>query len=131
MSTYSCPMTFSNAGNWTFQKHLVWLRCVRYVTSTDIDWEFEFFKNESLQIGEHLVVDPSFEEEACSTGSIVVAVSQDGLITGIFKIGEGSFHQISVCEAVKVEYIINMALEKIRYFVSIDYLFIHVLMQFL
>lgn len=50
------------------------------------------------------------EEEACSTGSIVVAVGVKGLITGIFKIGEGSFHQNAVCDAVKVSFILTMTL---------------------
>lgn len=50
-------------------------------------------------------MDPTVEEEACSTGSIVVAVTGKGMITGIFKIGEGSFHPKAVCDAVEVNII--------------------------
>lgn len=57
-----------------------------------------------FQIGEHLIVDPTVEEEACSSGSVVVSITRRGLLTGIFKIGEGSFHQKAICEAVKVRF---------------------------
>ena len=54
------------------------------------------------KIGEYLVVDPTVEEEACSSGSIVVSVTASGSITEVFKIGEGSFHPTAICDAIKV-----------------------------
>lgn len=64
------------------------------------------------KIGEYFIVDPTVEEEACSTGSIVVAVTGKGMITGIFKIGEGSFHPKAVCDAVEVAEIIGKELNE-------------------
>ncbi|XKL60954.1 hypothetical protein PGB90_008011 [Kerria lacca] len=64
------------------------------------------------KIGEYLVVDPTVEEEACSTASIVVSVGENGSITGIFKIGEGSFHQNAICDAIKLAGTIGNELNK-------------------
>lgn len=44
------------------------------------------------KIGDHCLVDPSPEEEVCSTASIVLAVAENSFITSVFKAGVGSFH---------------------------------------
>ncbi|XP_049862902.1 exosome complex component RRP42 [Schistocerca gregaria] len=42
------------------------------------------------KIGDNCVVDPTAEEEACSVASVVIAVTESGLVTSVFKTGEGS-----------------------------------------
>ncbi|XP_065203711.1 exosome complex exonuclease RRP42 [Planococcus citri] len=79
-------------------------------------WKIDVSKAPCLvtlcKIGEFLIVDPTVEEEACSSGSIVVSVTEKGLLTGIVKIGEGSFHQKAICEAVKLACSIGIKLNE-------------------
>lgn len=42
------------------------------------------------KIGEHCVVDPSNQEECCSSGSLLVSISET-MFTSVLKIGPGSF----------------------------------------
>ena len=48
------------------------------------------------------MVDPTLEEETCSNSSVVVAVTESGLITSVFKTGVGSFHPQTLEETLKV-----------------------------
>lgn len=45
------------------------------------------------KIEDHLIVDPSLEEEIVADAFITIALSEDGLITGIQKSGMGAFRQ--------------------------------------
>jgi len=54
------------------------------------------------KIGEHLVVDPSLEEETVADAFITVAFSDDGAITGIQKSGMGTFRYDQLKRAVEM-----------------------------
>lgn len=51
------------------------------------------------KIGEHCIVDPSMEEEQCSVGSVVVAISGQHFST-ITSIGVGSLHEDTLFECL-------------------------------
>ncbi|GLH08754.1 Exosome complex component RRP42 [Gryllus bimaculatus] len=53
------------------------------------------------KIGDHCLVDPTAEEEVCSTASIVLAVSENAFITSVFKAGVGSFLPQTLHETFK------------------------------
>ena len=55
-----------------------------------------------FQIGNHYLVDPTPEEECCSSSGIVVAVSGNKKITAVRKIGSGSLHPDSLVSMLKV-----------------------------
>lgn len=54
------------------------------------------------QIGNHYLVDPTPEEECCSSSGVVVAVSGTKKITAVRKIGSGSLHPESLVSMLKV-----------------------------
>lgn len=54
------------------------------------------------KIGEHCVVDPSAEEEVCSSASLVVGVS--------VREENGKFHQFYGCTCIRFEYYIKNCL---------------------
>ena len=54
------------------------------------------------RIGNHCVVDPTLEEEACSSACLVMGVTSDGRVTAMRKTGAGSFHLGTIREAVKI-----------------------------
>jgi len=54
-----------------------------------------------LKIGNHYVVDPTPEEEFCSSSGVVVSVSSGMKITAVRKIGSGSFHPDSLASMLK------------------------------
>ena len=60
----------------------------------------------NFQIGNHYLVDPTPEEECCSSSGIVVAVSGNKKITAVRKIGSGSLHPESLASMLKVKYFI-------------------------
>jgi exosome complex component RRP42 len=53
------------------------------------------------RIGNQCVVDPTPEEETCSSASLLLAVSPSGFITTVKKIGGGSFQQDSIESATR------------------------------
>jgi len=55
-----------------------------------------------LKIGNHYVVDPTPEEEFCSSSGVVVSVSSGMKITTVRKIGSGSLHPDSLVSMLKV-----------------------------
>jgi exosome complex component RRP42 len=54
------------------------------------------------RIGNHCVVDPTPEEEACASACIVMGVTPKGRITAVRKTGAGSFHMETMADAVKM-----------------------------
>ena len=54
------------------------------------------------QIGNHFVVDPTLEEESCSSSGILVAVAGNREIMAVRKIGSGSLHSESLASMLKV-----------------------------
>ena len=54
------------------------------------------------RIGGHCVVDPTPEEEACCTASLVLGVAPDGAITSARKLGPGGFHAHTLTEAMEL-----------------------------
>lgn len=57
------------------------------------------------KIGEHVIVDPTIEEETCSTTSVVIGVSfppdqEQGFITAIKTIGSGSIHSDTLDDCI-------------------------------
>nr|SVE92636.1 EOG090X0CWA [Megafenestra aurita] len=54
-----------------------------------------------MKIGNHYLVDPTPEEECCSSSGIIVAVSGDKKITAVRKIGSGSLHSDSLISMLK------------------------------
>lgn len=61
----------------------------------------------NFQIGDHCVVDPTAEEEACGAASIVISVTESTKITALFKVGIGSFHQQTLKDTLKVNLILK------------------------
>lgn len=53
------------------------------------------------KIGEHCVVDPSSDEEHCSTAALVVAVSQ-GRFTTVLQSAPGAFISTTLLECLKI-----------------------------
>ncbi len=54
------------------------------------------------KIEDHLAVDPSLEEETVADALITIALSEDGLITGVQKSGMGTFKQEHLKRAVEL-----------------------------
>jgi len=52
------------------------------------------------RIGNHVVVDATPEEEACTSASLIMGVTPSGAVTAVKKTGSGSFHSASVTEAM-------------------------------
>lgn len=52
------------------------------------------------RIGNYCVVDPTPEEEACSSASLVMAVTPEGNVTTVKKVGPGAFNMDSLQRAV-------------------------------
>lgn len=65
------------------------------------------------RIGNHVVVDTTLEEEACSSSNIVVAVAPDGTVTALRTIGSGSFHRETLSEALHVAHDLGRSLHKL------------------
>ncbi|XP_069675454.1 exosome complex component RRP42 isoform X1 [Periplaneta americana] len=65
------------------------------------------------KIGDHCVVDPTAEEETCSNASVVVAVTENSLVTSVFKTGVGSFHPQTLLETLKVGQAIGLDVNKV------------------
>ena len=55
-----------------------------------------------VRIGNHCIVDPTPEEEHCSSASVVVAVTPDGQFSTLRKLGVGSFHASVLMTAVQL-----------------------------
>ena len=53
------------------------------------------------RIGNHCIVDPSPEEEECSSATLLLAVTPGGSLTTVRKLGEGSFHPSTIMTAVR------------------------------
>ena len=53
------------------------------------------------RIGNHCIVDPSPEEEECSSATLLLAVTPGGKLSTVRKLGEGSFHPSTIITAVK------------------------------
>ncbi len=53
------------------------------------------------RVGNHCVADPTPEEEACSSSSLVVGVAPDGRVSAIRKLGAGGFHPETAREALE------------------------------
>jgi|688.fasta_scaffold889452_2 hypothetical protein len=70
-----------------------------------------------FQIGNHYLVDPTPEEECCSSSGIVVAVSGNKKITAVRKIGSGSLHPDSLVSMLKVINLLSFTMT-IKYNVS-------------
>ena len=54
------------------------------------------------RIGNHCVVDPTPEEEACAASCLVLGVTGSGKVTTVKKTGSGSFNAQGMAEALKV-----------------------------
>ena len=54
------------------------------------------------KIEDHLVVDPSLEEETVADALLTMAFSEDGLITGIQKSGMGTFKREHLKKAMEL-----------------------------
>lgn len=65
------------------------------------------------RIGNHCVVDPSPEEEECSSASLLVSVTPDGKLSTVRKLGGGSFHPSTVISAVKMAGQVGVEINKI------------------
>uniref|UniRef100_A0A1B6CR00 Ribosomal RNA-processing protein 42 n=2 Tax=Clastoptera arizonana TaxID=38151 RepID=A0A1B6CR00_9HEMI len=64
------------------------------------------------KIGDQCVVDPTAEEETCSSASLVVAVTEHSQISAIFKSGVGSFHPQTLKDTLKVGECIGLTLNQ-------------------
>lgn len=64
------------------------------------------------KIGEHLIVDPTAEEEECSMASLVVAVTESGRINSLCKTSVGSLHPQTLTDALKVGVEVGVGLNK-------------------
>lgn len=54
------------------------------------------------RIGNHCIVDPAPEEEACASACVVMGVTPSGKVTAVRKTGAGSFHFETMAEALKM-----------------------------
>jgi exosome complex component RRP42 len=52
------------------------------------------------RIGNHCIIDPTPEEEACSAAHLVMGVTPKGRVTTLRKLGSGSFHQQTLTSAI-------------------------------
>ncbi|KAI5723373.1 hypothetical protein M8J76_005213 [Diaphorina citri] len=53
------------------------------------------------KIGDHYLVDPTQEEEACSNASLILAITKTGKLTSMFKYGDSSLHYNSITKILK------------------------------
>nr|SVE93245.1 EOG090X0CWA [Moina brachiata] len=54
-----------------------------------------------MKIGNHFIVDPTPEEESCSSCGIIVAISGNGSVTAVRKTGSGSLHTETLTAMLK------------------------------
>lgn len=54
------------------------------------------------KVGDNFIVDPSLEEEMCSTSSIVMSVLPNGKVSSIIKIGCGSVQPVTLTKMLKM-----------------------------
>ncbi|KZS18532.1 Exosome complex component RRP42 [Daphnia magna] len=66
-----------------------------------------------MKIGNHYLVDPTPEEECCSSSGVVVAVSGTKKITAVRKIGSGSLHPESLVSMLKTASEVGTVVNKI------------------
>nr|SVE75371.1 EOG090X0CWA [Daphnia dolichocephala] len=66
-----------------------------------------------MKIGNHFLVDPTPEEECCSSSGVVVAVSGNKKITAVRKIGSGSLHPESLVSMLKTGSEVGAVVNKI------------------
>lgn len=59
------------------------------------------------RVGRYFVVDATLEEESCSQGKLAIAVTSDGTITNVDKLGKGCYQIRSVGASVQVILIPN------------------------
>lgn len=69
------------------------------------------------KIGENVIVDPTIEEETCSTTSVVIGVSippgqSEGFVTAIKTIGSGSIHSDTLDDSIDLGLSAAKALNK-------------------
>jgi len=64
------------------------------------------------RIGNHCVVDSSLEEEVCSSASLVIAVTPEGGVAALRKVGGGSFHPGTLASATKLACSVGTQLNK-------------------
>jgi len=65
------------------------------------------------RIGNFCVVDPTPEEEACSSASVVMGVTPDGHVTTMKKVGSGAFNFESLQRAVESGKEVGMNVQKV------------------
>lgn len=66
-----------------------------------------------MKIGNHFLVDPTAEEETCSSSGVIVSVTDNKKITAVRKIGSGSLHQESLSSMLQTGAEIGAVLNKI------------------
>lgn len=57
------------------------------------------------KIGKYFIIDPSAEEEECSSTNVVLGIchkNNENFITNIHTCGEGSFHHNTLTEAIEL-----------------------------
>jgi exosome complex component RRP42 len=54
------------------------------------------------RVGSHCIVDPTPDEEACSAAAVVMAVTPEGRVTTMKKMGSGSFFQQTLTTAIEL-----------------------------
>lgn len=64
------------------------------------------------RVGNHCIVDSSPEEEACSSASLVVAVTPKGGVASLRKVGGGSFHPATLVTATKMAVTVGRELDR-------------------
>lgn len=60
---------------------------------------FDFFLP---QIGDNCVVDPTSEEESCSSASLIMSVMPNGKMTSVVKIGYASLQSTTLIKMLEV-----------------------------
>jgi len=65
------------------------------------------------RVGRYFVVDATLEEESCSKGKLAIAVSSDGMITNVDKLGKGCYQMRSIAASVQMAAKVGISLNKI------------------
>jgi exosome complex component RRP42 len=65
------------------------------------------------RIGRYFVVDATLEEESCSKGKLAIAVTPNGIITNVDKLGKGCYQSRSISASVQMAAKVGISLNKV------------------
>ncbi|KAF3427124.1 hypothetical protein E2986_09106 [Frieseomelitta varia] len=86
--------------------------CIQLDTNISKERNFVLYLKYEIYIGDNYIVDPTLEEEVCSTSSIVMSILPNGKISSVVKLGYGSIQFNTFTKMLQMGEIIGLKLNK-------------------